>query len=138
MKKLFWIVLVICCSSAEAQINFQFVPELNGRSVDGLFQVKIMNPTNSIFAARLTISVTAKGSGEVVGIVINYISINPGLNTLSPSTASNAFIQFSGSELARIIKQSNFFPEADYEYCFKLEERKTASNLLGQECFDYN
>ena len=106
--------------------------------MDGLFQVKMMNPTNSIFAATLTISVTAKGTGEVVRIVINNTYINPGLNTLSPSSASNAFIQFSGSELSRIIKQGNFFPEADYEYCFKVEERKTGSNLLGQECFDYN
>lgn len=137
MKKLFWIVSVICCSSARAQINFQFVPELHGRTADGLFQVKILNAANSIFFADLTISVTAKGSGEVVKIVSNNISINPGLNTLSPLIASNSLIQFSVSELSRIIKQSNFFPEAEYEYCFKLEERKNSLNLLGQECFDY-
>jgi hypothetical protein len=136
MKKIFSILLIVSCFTANAQYSFQFLPELHGRSMDGLFQVKIINSTTSTALAKLTITVNAKGNGNVVKIVSGAITINPGLNNLGPSIASNAYIQFSQSELSRIVRQSNLFPEAEYAYCFRLEDQKSA-NLFGEECFDY-
>lgn len=137
MKKIFLIVFLVSCLSTHAQYSFQFFPELHGRTVDGLFQVKIFNPTNATALARLVITVSAKNGGQVLKIVANDINIVPGLNTLGPATSAKAYLQFSQTEIGRITKQSNSFPEADYAYCFMLADTKT-STVYGEECFDYH
>lgn len=131
------IFLLLSFTLAKAQISFQFLPELNGRTIDGMFQVKIINNSGAPFLARLTMSIKAKGNLQIVKIIANYVSVNTGLNTLSPSVAHNALIQFNESELSKIVKQSNFLPEAEYEYCFMLEEQKSDANRTAQECYNY-
>lgn len=138
MKSIFLIILLVAsCFATKAQYSFQFLPELHGRSVDGLFQIKIINATNSTALTKLTVIVNAKGSGSVVKIVSGSVTINPGVNNLGPAISSKAYIQFSQSELSRIVRQSNLFPEAEYEFCFRLEDQKSA-NVFAEECFDYS
>jgi hypothetical protein len=137
MRKSIIIILFLCsCLTMRAQMSFQFIPELQGRNLDGLLQVKIMNPGNQA-SARLTIRVTAKGQGEVVKIIVPGVLLNTGVNSITPGSVGKAAISFSSLKLSTIVKQSNLFPEAEYEYCYLLEDEKVAG-IIGEECFDYN
>jgi hypothetical protein len=132
------IILLLClfgCLLSRAQVSFQFIPELQGRNIDGLLQVKMMNPGNQA-SARLTIKVVAKGQGEVVKVIVPGVLLNTGMNSITPGSLGKAAISFSGSKLSTIVKQSNIFPEAEYEYCYLLEDEK-ATGILGEECYDY-
>jgi hypothetical protein len=132
---LFFLFLTACFTT-RAQINFQFIPELHGRSVDGLGRLNILNGGAPVSGATLTVKVSAKGKGEVLKLKAVNIALSSGLNTLSPLAISNAVIQFYSTPLAAIVRQSNLFPEADYDFCYSLEASKVSgSALLGEDCF---
>jgi hypothetical protein len=73
-----------------------------------------------------------------VKLWVRNLSLQPGVNAVSTAMASRTQVSFSKSTLSRIIRQSNILPEAEYDYCFVVEEAdKPVSNVLGQECFNY-
>ena len=137
MRKLILLFgFLVCIFTVCAQVTFQFMPEIHGRSLDGLLQIKMVNTGSPLSGStKMTIRVTAAGTGEVVKIVIRGITIQAGINSLHPSSLSKATVNFSNNALGRIVRQSNQFPEAYYEYCYLLEDEKRNS-LVGEECFD--
>lgn len=139
MKKIFWILLIMAAGQmANAQLGFQFIPELHGRNLDGLFQVKLVNPGAEIRNVNLTIKITARGQGEVVKLMVRNMNVQQGITSITPAQASRAQVFFAQSSLARMVRQSNLLPEAEYEYCFLVEEAdKPVSSVVAQECFSY-
>ena len=41
MKKLLPVILLVCFQAARSQVVIQFIPELQGRTVDGLLMAKV-------------------------------------------------------------------------------------------------
>ena len=63
MKRVILLILLFSSLLVQGQVSFQFIPDLHGRSVDGLFQVGVINSTGSVVTnARLVMRVTAKAS----------------------------------------------------------------------------
>lgn len=119
----------------KAQYTFAFMPEVQGRNMDGIFKVRIGN-AGARQSVSLTIIVTEAKSGAVVTIKTPAFELMPGMNS---APAYNAAVGFGASKLATVVSQSGFFPEGDYDYCFQLNDGPAhSSNLLAEQCFSYN
>jgi hypothetical protein len=122
----------------KAQITFAFMPEIQGRTLENIYKVRMGNPGGRQ-TVNLVINVTEARSGAVVTIRTNAFELLPGMNTVPPGSVYNAGTAFGSSKLATVVKQSGFFPEGDYDYCFQLYEGNSHnSSLLDEQCFSYN
>lgn len=122
----------------KAQYTFSFMPEIQGRTIDNIYKVRIGN-TAARQTVNLTIIVTEARSGTVVTINTPAFELMPGVNSVPPGAAYNATVGFGSSKLSTVVRQSGFFPEGDYDYCFRLYEGGNHnSNLLDEQCFSYN
>ena len=104
---------------AEAQVNIQFVPELQGRNIDGLFNARIYS-AKAQRSVSLTITVTERKRGRVLTVKTPAFSINPGSSTIPAAAVRPARLQFANNSFSSQIQQSGTLPEGDYEYCFTL------------------
>jgi hypothetical protein len=142
MRKLLSVIYILLfCSFAKAQISVQFLPEINGRNIDGLFAAKFINNGPLKNGLVLKIDVKENRSGHVVSVRVRELTMNSGINQLVATQIRNAYIQFSNSAAAVITKQSNVFPEGDYEYCFTIEDGPksgTQPQVYADDCFDYD
>ncbi|WP_295121523.1 hypothetical protein [uncultured Chitinophaga sp.] len=132
------VVMVFCCSILHAQVSFVFIPEIQGRTVDGLFMVRTVNMNTQRSTATLTISVTERVSGKIVQVQSAPFDLLPGNNPLPPSMARNASVLYGNARESAVTRQSGYFMEGDYDYCFQLFEGKSgAGTLLAEQCFQY-
>ncbi|QJB35660.1 DUF928 domain-containing protein [Chitinophaga oryzae] len=124
---------------AKAQVSFAFMPEVQGRTLDGLLQVRVGGQAAGGQDVVLTITVTAKPVGTVVSIKTPAFRLMPGLNALPPGLLSGADIRFGNNRIADMCRQSGYFTEAEYEYCFEIADagKGNSAPVLGEQCFDY-
>ncbi|NII25341.1 DUF973 family protein [Pseudoflavitalea sp. X16] len=124
---------------AAGQVTFQFVPELQGRTADGLLWVKLNSQYQQPIISLVEISVSEKKAGKIISVTTGSFLLLPGANAISRNAASSAIIRFANNNLARLVKQSSSFPEGEYEYCFQLyrADKSGIRELLGEQCFDY-
>jgi hypothetical protein len=122
----------------KAQYTFAFMPEIQGRTIDGIYKVRIGN-TGAKQNVSLTITVTEARSGAIVTIKTPAFELMPGMNSTPPNAAYNAVVGFGVGKLATVVSQSGFFPEGDYDYCFQLYDGAAhSSNLLAEsEIWDF-
>ncbi|MBC9914056.1 DUF928 domain-containing protein [Chitinophaga varians] len=120
---------------AKAQVSFAFMPEVQGRTLDGLLQVRVGGQAAGGQEVTLKITVTAKPVGTVVSIKTPVFRLLPGLNTLPPGLLAGADIRFGNNRIADMCRQSGYFTEAEYEYCFEVVD--AGKGTLGEQCFDY-
>lgn len=139
MRKVFVIILTCLSLMASSQVTFQFSPEIQGRTADGLLWVKLTNLYQQSRTVSMEISVSERKVGKVISVVTQPFSLMPGMNNLDRRAASTAVIRFADNNLARLLKQSSTFPEGEYEYCFQafLADKTGNKELLGEQCFDY-
>jgi len=122
----------------KAQYTFSFMPEIQGRTMDGIYKVRIGN-NGARQNVSLTITVTEAKSGTVVTMKTPPFELQPGMNMIPPTAAYNAGVAFGSGKLATIVSQSSYFPEGDYDYCFELNDGTShSSNVLAEQCFSYN
>ena len=135
----FLLLLILSVSTIHAQINIQFIPALNGQSVNGLFTAQIQNTAALIYNGKLKITVRDGGNKIVLLAVTPYISIYPGANRLQALVAQSR-IQFGNSPSSNILAQTGRFPENEYEYCFEFtgaENKLNADEQVFENCFSY-
>jgi len=129
------ILLLIISLSAFGQATIQFIPELYGRNVDGLFKCTIINPAQGQ-SVNLSIIVKERSAGTVCIIKTQPFNIIQGANPLPFSASRSASLQFSNNSIGRLSSANHTFPEGDYEYCYTLTYLR--SDLLPvEQCFDY-
>ncbi|RFS22049.1 DUF928 domain-containing protein [Chitinophaga silvatica] len=136
----YWLlpVLLFVSSYVSAQVSFVFLPEVQGRTVDGLFQTRLIAPATQAGRAKLQVTVTAT-SGRVVTITTPAFDLHAGTNILPGGLIGSASINFGNTKVATVCRQSGYFPEDDYEYCFELiGESSHAGEILGTQCYDYH
>ncbi|SFD83832.1 hypothetical protein SAMN05518672_103444 [Chitinophaga sp. CF118] len=131
--------LFLClCITLKAQYTIAFMPEIQGRTMDGLYKVRIGN-TGAKQNVSLVITVTEAKSGAIVTIKTPAFELMSGMNSTSPNAAYAATVGFGSSKLATIVSQGGFFPQGDYDYCFQLYDGTShSSTLLAEQCFNYN
>jgi len=127
--------LFYCCT-AFCQVSFQFVPEIYGRNVNGLFNCRINNPTGRK-TATLSIEVTEKKNGTIALVRTQPFTLNPGSNIIPVSAVRSATVQYPNNNIGVIIKHNQDFPIGDYEYCFTLNFNVAANETLAEQCFEY-
>ncbi|MEO5684615.1 MAG: hypothetical protein ABIQ88_18380 [Chitinophagaceae bacterium] len=133
-----FVTLAFHCT-LRAQVNFQFMPALNGQTVNGLFTVQLQNTGFVTYNGRLKITVRDAGNKIVLVALTPSILIRPGVNLVNASM-SQSRIQFGNSIAAGIIGQTGRFPEEEYEYCFEFagtENKPGGNEQLFENCFDY-
>jgi len=133
---LFFIAVFLFSSPAMAQVTIQFIPEVYGRSVDGLFNCRIFNPNKQQQQATLTITVTERKGGTLCIIKTEPFNVVPGNNPIPPSAARTARIQYGSSKLGRLTSLRHNFPEGDYEYCYDISFVHS-DNPPDEQCFNY-
>lgn len=128
------IISLFFATSVFGQVIVQFVPEISGRSVDGLFQCKLVNMSKTQNAV-LTITVTERKKGTVCVIKTPSFTLIQGTNGVPPSAARNAAIQFPGNSFGQLTRINHQFAQGDYEYCFNV--KLAQSDLPEEQCFSY-
>lgn len=137
MKKylLISLLLLFSASGALAQITFQFIPEINGRNIDGLFSCRIAAPAASIRGV-LSITVRERVAGTICVIRTPEFIIRPGANPIPVAAARGAAIRFSNNRTGQLTGATRAFPQGDYEYCYSLTI-SGSDNPPVEQCFDY-
>lgn len=138
LRKVISILLVVISVPAFAQVSFQFIPELYGRNIDGLLNLRIVNVSGPK-VVTLNLSVTERKSGKIVSIRTEPFTLNNGNATIPASAIRNSKIQFGGNRVSAAVQQNGYFPEGDYEYCFTLNSAFGTPNpeVYSDQCFNY-
>jgi hypothetical protein len=124
---------------SRAQMTISFLPEMQGRTLEGVMMAKIMNPGTQPASCFLVVKITEGRSGKVAETRTAAFGVNPGLSSIPPAIAYNASWQFGSNPTATVIRQSHHFPEGEYEYCYELyaNDKDNPGELLAEQCFDY-
>jgi len=133
--KLTLVLIAFFSTTGIAQVSFQFVPEVYGRNVNGLFNCRIINPA-ARRTATLSIAVTERKNGQVLYVRSTPFAINPGTNVIPSFAIRNAAIQYINSPVGVIIRHDHNFPIGDYEYCFTLNFTDKGNDAVAEQCFD--
>jgi len=133
MKRfLFSIYFFVTFYSSYGQVSVQFFPELNGKSIDGLFNVRILN-SGPVRPARLNLTVR-ENNKQVLTIRTPVFNLTNGLNVLPVSAVKGSSIQFSNTSSGQFINRNSFFPYGTFEYCYTVESLEMGS---WEECTSY-
>ncbi len=119
-----------------AQVSVQFIPEINGRNVNGLFNCQLIN-AELPHQAVLTIRVSERNAGTVCLIKTPEFNLPTGVITVPINAARGANIEFANNDSGRLTSLNNAFPAGDYEYCYNLDILG-ADNTPTDQCFSYN
>jgi len=120
MQRLFlFLIFSLFLAPAFAQVSFQFIPEIQGRNVDGLFGARIISATAKRNVS-LSITVSEQKRGKIFSVRTPAFSVNPGNNSIPSTAVRPAKILFAQNSISQQVQQSGLLPEGEYEYCFTL------------------
>lgn len=121
-----------------SQVSIQFIPELNGRSLNGLLNSRIINMSGRKDIS-LSVTVTEKKSGRVVTIKTPPFSLAQGNNSIPAAAARAAKVQFAANALSSMIKQTDNLPSGEYEYCYTVSPVAASQQQqeTTEQCFDF-
>jgi len=135
LRRYIIVVLLLFSLPVLGQTTIQFIPELYGRNVDGLFRCNIIN-SGSRQSATLSIVVKERKAGTVCVIKTPAFNVITGNNILPYTIAHNSSVQFANTGTGKLTSVNHNFPEGDYEYCFTVNY--VSHDLLPvEQCFDY-
>jgi hypothetical protein len=123
--------------TTKAQLSFYFLPELYGRSIDGLgtFQVQNLGQQNMI--GQISITVKENKSGAlVVTVSTPVVTFSPGLSNFSKSIFSNSAFNFSSNPYGSLTNQTRNLPPGEYTFCFHFIPKDKILFDDYENCFD--
>ena len=122
---------------ADAQVNFIFVPEVYGRTVDGLGIFQLQNITGQTLLGQVVITVKENISKtQVLTVTSPQFSLSPGITPFPASVYGGCRFGFTNTTLAAITSQTRNFPPGEYTYCFQFTGPN--SHDVDESCFDAN
>jgi hypothetical protein len=128
-------VLFIFSCSVSAQVSVQFIPEVYGRSMDGLMSARLLN-TGGKQNVRLLISVTENKAGKILNILTQPFTIIPGSNQVPSTAVRSASIQMGNNSLAQFIQRNGHFPQGYYEYSYKVISAIAIDEIIVDQIFE--
>lgn len=118
--KLLLVALLACFATAQAQVVFQFLPELYGRSVDGLGTFQVQNLSAQAVSGRIYIAVKETRSRmQVVTVVTPAASFHPGVSNFSKVLYNNSAFRFASTSLGALAGQNRTLAPGLYEFCYR-------------------
>jgi hypothetical protein len=133
------LLVTVIADGLQAQLSFQFMPALNGQTVNGLFSAQLQHNGPGNYYGRVKITVKEEGNKTVLAAITPEIAVKPGANLLT-SLMPQSRIQFGNTAAASLLIQTGKFPEGDYEYCFEFtgtENKTNAGEQVFDDCFNY-
>jgi len=133
-KRLILVILLFVSVPAFSQVSVQFVPEIFGRSIDGLMNASIysLKDRRSI---RLNITVSEAKTGKVLSIQTQPFTIVPGMNLLPPSTVKSAKVTISNTNTGNYIRQHGNLPMGDYNYNYVIMASSSSEEIIIDQDF---
>ena len=126
-----------CILTAEAQVNFFFLPEVYARNVDGLGVFQLQNLTGAPLVGKIAITVKENTSRSgVMTITTPETSFGAGVNNFPRTSFSNAVFSFQGNKLAAIVSQTRNFPPGEYTICYHFINTGLHGGDDYEQCFD--
>jgi len=120
---------------ALAQLNFVFVPEVYGRSIDGLGNFQTQNITGQALKGRIFITVRENiNKVQVVSIATPVITINPGSSPFPVGAFTGSTFNFGNNSLASLTSQTRNFPPGEYTFCYRFLPTDKGEDY--ENCFD--
>lgn len=132
---LLFIVLAAKCSLA--QFNFFFVPEVAGRSVDGLGLFQVQNLTGRTLAGRVVIVVRENTRKQhIVTITTPTTNFAPGTFSFPRHVYAGSVFKFANGPYSSIVNQTKSFPPGEYSFCYQFVNADKVSGEEYENCFD--
>lgn len=139
-KEMLLLILVLRTAMSTAQVMVQFIPALNGQTINGLFMAQVQNNAPVTYNGKLQITVRDAGNNIMVKAITPFFVLKPGANPIQ-ALGNQARWQFGNTSAARIAAETGRFTENDYEYCFEFTgaENKTGANeRVFENCYNYS
>ena len=131
------IALLLSWGRSAAQVNVIFVPEVYGRTVDGLGIFQLQNLSGKTTPGQVMITVRENISkSQVLVMTSPQFNVVPGISPFPASVYGNSRFAFSNNSLAAIASQTRNFPPGEYTYCFQFITPNTHDG--DENCFDAN
>ncbi len=130
-------LLLAVSTGCFSQLNFVFLPEINGRSIDGLSAFQLQNLTGKTLTGNIYIEVKENiNKLKVVSVKTQEININPGVSSFPRINFVNSQLQFAANAFANITSQTRSFPPGEYSFCFHFVPSVKGSPDNYEDCFD--
>jgi len=138
MKKIVLILITgLSVVAATAQLNFQFLPELYGRSIDGLGTFQVQNLGQEKMIGQVSISVKENRTGLIVVVITTpQIIFNAGLNNFPKTVFANSAFNFSTNAYGALANQTRNLPPGEYTFCFHFTPKDKTLFDEYENCFD--
>ena len=139
MKSIIFAIAVVLLYEMQAtgQAHFIFLPDIYGKSIDGLGVFKVQNSSGADLTGNAIISVHENHSNtDVVKIKTPLITITPGIYNLAPNLFVRSSFIFSSNSLAGIISQTRSFPPGEYTFCYSFIPDGSHGTDEFEDCFD--
>lgn len=139
-RALFYLILVLLSIPTSAQVTINFLPAVNGQSLDGLSIVQLINAAGTTQQGQLSIAVKDASGMPVVNILVPRIVVRAGVNNLNKGMLGNARVQFGGGPEATTLSQTGRFPEGEYEYCYEFSAENAKPGgppTIYENCFQH-
>jgi hypothetical protein len=139
MKRIILILIsfIVVLETAKAQLNFIFLPELYGRSIDGLGTFQVQNLGQDKMIGRISITVKENRSSLlVVTVTTPEVTFNPGLNSFPRSIFNNSAFNFSPNAYGSLASQARNLPPGEYTFCFHFIPKDKMLFDEYENCFD--
>ena len=125
------------CAVLQGQMKFHFVPEVNGRTVDGLSAFMVQNLNTSRYEGQVSISVRETSLNLPVLTILTPVSTFATGNSPFPVTLfRNSTFHFAGNAFGSLVNQTRNFPPGEYSFCFRFMPSDKTSNDDFEDCFD--
>lgn len=131
------LVALLLASPVFSQVNFVFVPEVYGRSVDGLGNFQMQNLTSLSKRGQVYITVRENISkSSIVTIVSPSFTLMPGNSSCPAGMFLNSTFNFQPNSMAAIVSQTRNFPPGEYTFCYRFVPADKTEDF--ENCFDAN
>ena len=120
-----------------SQVNFIFLPEVYGRSIDGLGNVQIQNLAGQAKRGQVFITVKENISkSSIVTIVSPQVTITPGNSPFPAGVFTGSHFIFASNAMAALVSQTRNFPPGEYTFCYRWVPADKTDDF--ENCFDAN
>jgi len=140
IKSIWVAVFVLLGNVSPAQVLIQFVPALNGRTMNGLFMAEVQNASPITYSGKMKITLKDASNKIVLMALTPSFLLKPGRNSIQTFSVQ-ARLQFGNSSSAKVLAETGRLPENDYEYCFEFtgtENKMGAEERVYENCYNYS
>jgi len=138
MKRIIFVLLIVLAGKCSlAQFNFYFLPEVSGRSVDGLGMFQIQNLTGRTLQGQVVIVVKENTRKQhVVTITTPVTNLGTGTYNFPKNVFAGSVFKFSNGPFSSIVNQTKSFPPGEYTFCYQFVNANKLSGDEYENCFD--